>query len=316
MTLAANTMAKPTRRAFLAGASGCALALGCASVRGEQQPFHTVRVGELEVTVVSDGNLLVPTPLLATNVQETTLRAALGTAANRVEPPCNVTLVRTAKDFILIDTGSGPHFMPTAGRLLANLERAGIKPEQITKVVFTHGHPDHLWGTLDEFDDSLNFPNAEHIIPAAEWNFWSNEGAEALLPDDRKTFARPAAKILSKIKHQARTVTPGDDVAHGLRCIDMAGHTAGQVAIELASGTDSLLVVADTLTHTLVSFAHPDWTPAADHHDREQAVRMRLRLLDRLATDRARFVGFHLPFPGIGRVTRTGTAYRYEADAA
>lgn len=315
MTQLANKLALPSRRAILAGAAACSLHMQSQLARAEQ-PVRAIRVGELDVNVISDGNLLVPTPMLATNVEAPTLRVALGHPGTRVEPPCNVTLVRTARDLVLIDTGSGAHFMPTAGKLLANLARAGIKPEEITKVVFTHGHPDHLWGTLDDFDDSPKFPNAEYVITAAEWNFWSSGDSEARLPHDRKNFARPAVKILATIKDRVRTITPGEDVALGLRSFDTSGHTTGHIAIEVASGAEAVLVVADVLTHPYISFAHPEWMPAADHHDRDQAVRTRNSLLDRLATDRVRLIGFHLPFPGIGRVARSGHAYRYEADAS
>jgi glyoxylase-like metal-dependent hydrolase (beta-lactamase superfamily II) len=83
------------------------------------------------------------------------------------------------------------------------------------------------------------------------------------------------------------------------------------MAIEVATGPQGLLVVGDALTHPVISFEHPDWRPAADHHDADRAVTTRRRLLDRLATDRTPLIGYHLPFPGIGRVERKGTAYSF-----
>jgi glyoxylase-like metal-dependent hydrolase (beta-lactamase superfamily II) len=85
-----------------------------------------------------------------------------------VTPPCNVTLVRTLTETILIDVGAGPHFMPGAGTLAENMEAAGIDRKSITKVVFTHAHPDHIWGVLDDFDDAPMFPNASYVISSAE----------------------------------------------------------------------------------------------------------------------------------------------------
>jgi hypothetical protein len=72
-----------------------------------------------------------------------------------------------------------------------------------------------------------------------------------------------------------------------------------------------VIVLADALTHPTISFAHPEWKPAADHHDPERAVLTRKRLLERLATDRTQVIGFHLPFPGTGHVERSGTVYRF-----
>ena len=61
-------------------------------------------------------------------------------------PPCNITLVRTPGETILIDVGAGPHYMPGAGKLADNLEAAGIDRKSISKVVLTHAHPDHPLG--------------------------------------------------------------------------------------------------------------------------------------------------------------------------
>ena len=203
--------------------------------------------------------------------------------------------------------------MPTAGKLIANLGASGIKPESITKVVYTHAHPDHLWGTLDDFDASPHFANASYVIAAAEWNFWMAEDVATRLPENRQNFAAPTRRNLAAIKDKIRTVVPGEDIAPGVRAIDSSVHTAGHIAIELVSGKDALLIVGDALAHPVIAFAHPEWKPAADHHDADRAIRTRRTLLGRLATDRSRLIGYHLPFPGIGRVERKGRAFVYVA---
>ena len=97
---------------------------------------------------------------------------------------------------------------------------------------------------------------------------------------------------------------PGDDIVTGVRVIATPGHTQGHVALELAGG-DGLIVGGDALTHPLISFQHPEWKPAADHVP-DQAAATRARLLDRLAADRSKLIGFHLPYPGVGTVERKG----------
>ena len=276
-------------------------------------PAHTFKYGAFEITVLSDGNLVLPTPFLAVGTDRKQLDAALadaGQSGDRVEPPCNVTLVRTASEVILIDTGAGPHYMPTAGKLLANLEAAGIARDAVTKVVFTHAHPDHIWGTLDEFDDAPNFPNATYVIAENEWNFWMGPDVAAKMPVHRQFFIPGAKRNLSQIKDRLETIKPGTDIVSGVRTINTAGHTPGHIAIEVASGNDAMLVVGDAIAHPTIAFAHPDWKPDADH-DADRAVATRTSLLDRLAADRSRIIGYHLPFPGIGKVERKGTAYAY-----
>lgn len=307
-----------SRRELIALASASVLSstAGLPIIAAHAAPPPTLRLGDLEITILSDGHLSFPVSFLAVNAERAEIEAALRTAGmptERAEPPCNVTLVRTAKDLILIDAGAGPHFSPTAGRLLDNMAAAGIKQEAVSKVVYTHAHPDHLWGTLDDFDEGPNFPNATYVIAAEEWNFWTAEDAAKRLPPERMNFAPGARRNLLRIKDRIRTVQPGEEIVAGLRAVDTSGHTAGHISIEIASGRDNLMVLGDALAHPIISFAHPQWRPAADHHDADRAVATRQRLLDRLATDKTPLVGFHLPFPGLGRVERKAGAYAFAA---
>ena len=76
------------------------------------------------------------------------------------------------------------------------------------------------------------------------------------------------------------------------------------------SGGGGLVIGGDALTHPLISFQHPTWKVAVDHEP-DRGVATRLRLLDRLATERVRLLGAHLPAPGAGFVERQGGAYRF-----
>jgi glyoxylase-like metal-dependent hydrolase (beta-lactamase superfamily II) len=296
-----------SRRTALAG-------LGAATLlpsRALCAASHRLKLGEFELTVLSDGHLTVPTRFLARNASEAEIASAIGVSTATVMPPCNVTLVRTPSETILIDVGSGPHYMPGAGKLAENMEAAGIDRHSISKVVFSHAHPDHLWGLLDDFDDTPMFPNASFLISAAELNFWSAQDAISRLPEDRQNFAAGARRNLERIKGKLETMKPGQEIAAGIQVLDTSGHTAGHICVELSSGRESVVVLSDALTHPIISFAHPDWMPAADHHDPQRAAAVRKTLLDKLATDRQCVIGFHLPFPGIGFVERSGSSYRF-----
>jgi glyoxylase-like metal-dependent hydrolase (beta-lactamase superfamily II) len=307
-------MTCPDRRQFLEGLlAASAIQLTPSRASAASPSSHTFKFGEFEITVFSDGQLTIPTRFLASNVSEGDIKTWLGITAAMVTPPTNVTLVRTPSETILIDAGAGPHFMPGAGKLAENMEAAGFDRKMVTRVVFTHAHPDHIWGTLDDFDDEPMFPSASYLISAAEWNFWMADDVASKLPEDRQNFAPGAKRNLNKIKEKLRTIEPGEDIVTGIRAIDTSGHTQGHVSIEIASGRDAVIVLADALTHPTISFAHPEWMPSADHHDPERAVLTRKTLLDRLASDRSRVIGFHLPFPGVGFVERDGTAYRFVA---
>lgn len=285
-------------------------------VLAQAKAVSTLKLGDFDIRVISDGTMTVPTRFLASNVEEGEIMrwlASNGQAGPVVMPPANVTLVRTPSELILIDVGGGSRFMPTLGKLIDNLQTAGFDPKAVNKVVVTHAHPDHLWGVLDDFDE-LAFPNATFLLPEAEWNFWMAHDALTRMPEDRQNFVPGAQRSLTRIRERLQMIKPGSEIASGIRAIDTAGHTPGHIAVEIASGRDAVIVLADALTHPTISFAHPEWTPAADHFDSDMAVRMRVRLLDRLASDRSRIIGYHLPYPGIGTVERSGNVYRFATE--
>ena len=304
-------MSSLTRRGVLA-AGAAALATRALPAFGAVAPA-SFKHGAFEVTVVSDGHLVLPTSFIAPDAPPDELAPLLkmtGETGAQYDLPTNVTLLRTGADLILVDMGSGDRFMPSAGKLWANLKAAGIDKGKITKVVFTHGHPDHLWGAVDELDDLVT-PEATFFVAANEWNFWQGDDAARGLPAERAGFVTGARRNYAAIKDKVKMMKPGDDIVAGLRVIDTRGHTQGHVSLEVAGG-DGLIIGGDVLTHPLVSFQHPEWRPTADHVP-EQAVETRHKLLDRLATDRIKLIGFHLPYPGVGIVERKDSAYRFVA---
>lgn len=292
----------------LAGISG----IGLGQIAARAAGAHAFAYGEFEITVVSDGHLTLAPEMFARNVEPARVAAALALAdpSAGVKAPTNVTLVKTSSDLILIDVGSGPNFMPTAGKLVDNLAGLGVDRTKITKVVFTHGHPDHLWGTIDEFEDAPTFPNASYVISEQEWNLWMSEDVLAKIPQDRQNFAPGAKRNLARIKDRLRTIKPGEDIAAGLRAVDTSGHTQGHIAVEIAGRGDPLIVLGDALIHPVISFAHPNWAPAADHEP-NRAAATRKWLLDRLAADRSPIIGYHLPFPGLGHVECRGAGFAF-----
>jgi glyoxylase-like metal-dependent hydrolase (beta-lactamase superfamily II) len=304
--------ATPTRRQLLLAGGGLALALGPIALadRARASAVQTFKHGGHEVSVISDGHLLLPRAMVAQgNAEIEAAMAAAGQTGERIQSPTNVTLIRSGGELILVDVGSGKNFMETAGRLADNLQSAGIDATKVTKVVYTHAHPDHIWGTLDDFDDP-RFANASHWISEQEWNFWMSPDVLTRLPEDRHSFAAGAKRQLTGVKDKIKTFKPGDDIAPGIRAIDTGGHTQGHVSIEIAAPSGPLIVLGDALTHPIVSFAYPQWKPVSDHEP-DRAVATRKALLDRLAAEKARIIGYHLPFPGHGMVERAGGAFRF-----
>ena len=302
-----------TRRTFLHTGMAAAASMLLPAGIGRARAFE---IGDAVLTSVSDGNLVLPLSFSYPDAPQDELIALLeknGLPTDSLLPDCNVPILKTPDRLIMFDVGSGNNFMPSAGRLLDNMAEAGFDPADVTDVVFTHGHPDHLWGLLDDFDEIV-FPNASFHMGRAEWDFWRDPGTVDAMPEERKTFAVGAQNRLAVLEDMINLFEPGAEVLPGVEAVDTSGHTPGHMSFMLHGGSEPMLIAGDAITHFAVSFAHPAW-PSGSDQDAEKGVATRLRLLDRLATDKAALAAYHLPKPGEGRVERDGTAYRFVASA-
>ncbi|MEO0543252.1 MAG: MBL fold metallo-hydrolase [Pseudomonadota bacterium] len=201
------------------------------------------------------------------------------------------TLVRTGNATILFDTGL------SAESLAGPLAEAGVNADDVTHVVITHMHPDHIGGMTRE-DGSLAYPNANYLTGAIEFDtngHGNNEVFEAKV--------RPFAERFGFL-NDSNTVAPGVTATAAF------GHTAGHMIYRLESGGQQLLLVADLVGHYVWSFANPDWTMLYDA-DKAQANATRRRVLDMLATDKIPMIGYHMPFPAAGFVETRDAGFRF-----
>ncbi|MEM9630419.1 MAG: MBL fold metallo-hydrolase [Pseudomonadota bacterium] len=300
-----------SRRSILAGG----LALTATAVAGPMRRAvaeTSFAFGDHDITVFSDGHLTLPMNFLLPEQSEEEIAALLSAhdlPTDSLTPDCNITLLRSGDRLILFDVGSGSNFQPSAGELIGKLEEAEIDATDITDIVLTHAHPDHLWGILDEFDDPL-YSEANVWVPEAEWNYWRSEDTLAGTPDERKSFVVGAQSRFEAIEDQVSMVRPGQEVLPGVEAIDTAGHTPGHMSYMIHSGSESVLVVGDAISNSVISFEKPEWVSGSDQ-DPQQGIATRKMLLDRLAQDGSRLIGFHFPNPGSGRVEKTSSAYRF-----
>lgn len=299
------------RRRFIAG-SGVALGSAWLMSLGTRAAWsQALTTGNAEVTVISDGALSLPLGFVFPDAPQDELRQLLadnGLPTDAFRPDCNVTVVRTGDRVVIFDVGAGPNFMPTAGKLSESLAAAAIDPAEVTDVVISHAHPDHIWGLTDDFDE-LVFANADYHIGQAEWDFWSSPDALSKVPEDRQSFVVGAQKRFASLDGRVRFLNNGDEVVTGIETVSTSGHTPGHLSF-MVHGAEPILIVADAIPNAVVSFARPDW-PTASDQDVDEGAKTRLALLDRLATDRARAIGYHFPYPGAGFVERRNSAFAF-----
>jgi glyoxylase-like metal-dependent hydrolase (beta-lactamase superfamily II) len=273
---------------------------------------YALRVGEIEVLVISDGVLPQPAATIGTNADPAELAAWLDDM--RLAPdafmwPLNAVVVRSGGRTVLIDTGVGEEFhSPRAGHLAKRLEAAGIDLASITDVVLTHMHVDHVGGLLaDGLMGGLRSDVPIHLA-AAEAAFWTAPDFPPFMPAPVRDVLGPvAARFLDKYRGQLRLFEQQHEVAPGITVTRTGGHTPGHSVVRLASGDERMTFLGDSVFQN--HFDRPDWYNAFDH-DPEEAVRVRTRLLRELAASRELLVAAHVSFP-FGHVAVAGDAFRF-----
>ncbi|MCK1390359.1 MBL fold metallo-hydrolase [Bradyrhizobium sp. 1] len=277
---------------------------------------YALKVGEIDVLVVSDGVLPLPTTMLAHNA-DPTVRAAwlhdMFLPQDAFDWALNAVMVRSGGKTILIDAGLGsdPNLnLPRAGQLIRRLEAAGIDLSSVTDLVLTHMHMDHVGGLLvDGVKQRLRKDLRIHVA-AAEVKFWeAPDFSRVSMPPGFPDALRAAAKrFVSEYGSQLRTFDETSEIAPGVIARRTGGHTPGHSVVRVASGGDALTFAGDAVF--AVGFEQPDWHNGFEH-DPEEAARIRVRLLRELAETGEMLVATHLPFPSIGRVATDGDAFRF-----
>jgi glyoxylase-like metal-dependent hydrolase (beta-lactamase superfamily II) len=277
---------------------------------------YAVRIGEIDVLVVSDGLLPLPTEMLAPNA-EPAVRAAwldeMFLPRDAFDWALNAVVVRSGSQTILIDAGLGSDpdlHLPRAGQLIKRLEAAGIDLGSVTDVILTHMHMDHVGGLLvDGVKEQLRRDLQIHVA-AAEVKFWeAPDFSHTAMPPGFPNALRAAAKrFANEYRSNLRTFEEQYEVAPGVVVRRTGGHTPGHSVVRVASGGDALTFAGDAVF--AVGFDQPEWHNGFEH-DPDEAARVRVRLLRKLAETGEFLVATHLPFPSVGRVAIDGDAFRW-----
>jgi glyoxylase-like metal-dependent hydrolase (beta-lactamase superfamily II) len=274
-------------------------------------PFHRYKVGAFECTAIHDGIWEKPhDPAFVKNASLDEVKAALRAAGQTdafVPIPFTPLIVSTSRDLVLFDAGTGGQVQPTAGRLLDNMRGAGIDAGKITKVMISHFHPDHIFGLMAKDTNAQVFPNAEIVVSAPEYKFWTDPTVIERLPEARRPLARRIQATFPAWKN-VRQVEGEVEVAPGIRTLATPGHTPGHIAFHLASGDAQMIFSGDTFYQPALSLRTPQWQGAFDQ-DGPLAEQSRRNLADRLVADKIMVSGYHFPWPGAGTLAKDGTGY-------
>ncbi len=191
--------------------------------------IYRFKLGDFQCIAVSDGTFTyapptfpLPAIFLSANVPTERLEETL--REHNLYPeqwaewisPYICLVVNTGKHQVLVDTGAGG-LAPSTGKLLQNLQAAGIALEDIDTVILTHGHPDHIGGNTDD-NGRPAFPDARYVMWKDEWGFWTSAQAEAKLDEHvREALLKFARKSLPPIQGQLELVDHETEIAPGIR---------------------------------------------------------------------------------------------------
>ena len=291
-----------SRRAVIAAAAAAPLATlpqasraSAPMMGGGMSPFNRFALGDFEVTTLLAGTRTVPDPqnIFGMNVSADEFAAASKAAHLPVDKAqffFTPTVVNTGAELVLFDTGL------SAEGTSAALSAAGYGVDMVDIVVITHMHGDHIGGLMNE--GAPTFPNARYVTGSVEFDAWGkadNEGFEANM--------RPLAE-------QTTFLDDGGAVASGISANAAFGHTPGHMTYMIESGGKQVMIGADFTNHYVWSLAYPDWEVKFDM-DKAAAAQTRRKLLGMMASDNVPFIGYHMPWPGVGFVETRGDGFHY-----
>jgi glyoxylase-like metal-dependent hydrolase (beta-lactamase superfamily II) len=276
---------------------------------------YAVRVGDIDVVLISDGALPLPTSTMSTNVSEAERNEWFdGRFLQRdmFDWALNVALVRSGDRLILIDSGVGDGFeyFARAGKSVMRLESAGIDLAAITDIVITHMHMDHVGGlNVDGIRAKLR-PDVRIYVSAAEVAFWKHpDFSKTVMPETvPPALRKAAAKFVEIYRENIVQFDQTVEVAAGVSARVTGGHTPGHCVVDVASNGEKLTFVGDAIFE--VNFDNPEWQNGFEH-DPEAAVDVRIALLNEAAETGSLLAAAHVAFPSIGHIAKNGASFRF-----
>ena len=277
-----------------------------AAAPGQAPGFYRFKVGAWTITTVHDGFFSRPVEGFVRNAPVAEVQAILAEnfmSTTALPIPFTITFAQKDATLVVFDAGNGvTPAANTNGKMFANMAAAGIDPARVTHVIQSHFHGDHINGLLTPTSTAA-FPNAEVIVPATEWAWWSEASNESRSPEGQRPSFANVPRRFAPYAGKIRQIAAGAEVIPGITSIAAYGHTPGHTIYRVADGNEQMIFVSDLTNRPEFMMRRPEWQIVFDF-DGEAAAATRRRVLDMVATDRVRITGYHFPFPANGYVAR------------
>lgn len=278
-----------------------------------QHSSYSINLGNVKVTSLSDGSVELDVdqlfdPKLDLKASDLTKKAFL---QNPVEVSINSYLIQLESNTILVDVGAGSLFGTDAGKLVQSLANYGLQPEDITDILLTHIHVDHVGGLV--LDNKRLYPNAIIHVNEVEFTYWlktmNTDQARNTLSENQKKIVEEVQRVVSlysesnqivPFKNQAGLLLPSIEV------LPTVGHTPGHTVYILRNEEQRLFFWGDLVHVVSVQFEEPFMT---NHFDDNQdlAKKVRNSFYQQMAEKQYLVAGAHQSFPGFGRIQQVDT---------
>ena len=266
-------------------------------------------VGDITITAISDGFLDGNLDAMKNIPQEEARQILTENFRPARRTAVNCFLIYSKGRVALVETGCGTYMAATGGKLMQNLEAAGVDPKAIDTVILTHMHPDHSAGLTDMTTGKPHFPNAELVMHENEPKHWFDDAAMARGNErEKKLFFQAGREQVTPYKDRWKLFQKGE-VFPGVTAMPLHGHTPGHSGYLVASGNEQLLIWGDIVHVPEVQTARPEAGMVFDT-DSEQAIVTRRRVFEMVTADKLMVTGMHMHFPGFSRLVKSGAAYR------
>jgi glyoxylase-like metal-dependent hydrolase (beta-lactamase superfamily II) len=280
-----------------------------------QVGYRKQKVGDIEVIALNDG--VVRRPLGEEFVKNAKLNEvqdllkSQGLPTEYIDIPFTAFLLIVGNRKILMDTGFADNGPGTTGRLMANLNAAGLKAEDIDTVVISHYHGDHINGVRNKAGQ-LVFPKAKIMVPSVEHAFWMDDARMNQAPEAMKGAFANVRRVFGGLSaEQLIQFEPGKEIAPGIMSRAAFGHTPGHTLFVAESKGEKFAYLADITNVPQLFARNPDWAVQFDMNA-EAARDVRRKTFDMMVNEKMVAGGFHFPFPAFGRIEKMGNGFDFK----
>lgn len=263
-----------------------------------------MHIGDFDVLPVLDGKLVAPATMMfpTTSDDDWLPHKQFLDSNGMLSMDVGGFLVRGSGTVALVDVGFGPvdGFPDVGGKLLDSLTALGHSPDDITDVLFSHLHFDHIGWTTQNGRNT--FPNATFRCHVKDWDYFMTENTHQGQLTEIFGISPYAETWLGPVRDRFETWDADSTVLGGIDARHAPGHTPGSTVLVVSSKGQRGLLLGDAV-HCPAELMESEWEMIGDV-DRDLAKRTREALVREFEGTDIPLAAPHFPDMQFGRLLR------------